>query len=414
VATGDHPIAASIEAAAAPWNPSHRLVRVGVRAKEVQMGHRPSNLVFLVDVSGSMNAEDRLPLLQRGMRMLVDRLSESDTVSIVTYAGAAGVRLQPTNGAKKEEIARVIDDLSASGSTNGSAGIQTAYDLAVANFIRDGVNRVILMTDGDFNVGTTSMDALVKLIEYRAQSGVFLSVLGVGRGNLKDATMEKLADRGNGNYAYIDTLNEARKVLVEQMAGTLITVAKDVKLQVEFNPTQVKAYRLLGYENRVLAAADFANDRKDAGDMGAGHTVTAFFELVPHGAEVDTAGGDPLRFQRVADQSRLVVNGDTEKESLALRLRYKLPDGSTSRLMELPFVDTGKTFDRASSDFRFAAAVASFGMILRDSPFKGASTLDDVVAIARNSRGADRSGYREEFVNLAERARQIRRSPVLE
>jgi Ca-activated chloride channel family protein len=411
--SSEHPITANIETAATPWNPTHRLVRVGIKAKDVLVGTKRSNLVFLIDVSGSMSSTERLPLLKSGMNMFIDKLTENDTVSIVTYSGNSGIALNPTNGSLKDNIRRVVDSLRAEGSTNGGAGIQTAYDLAAANFIRGGVNRVILMTDGDFNVGVTSQNELISMIEDKARGGTFLSVLGVGTGNLRDNTMEKLADKGHGNYAYVDSLSEARKVLVDEMASTFITVAKDVKIQVEFNPTLVVGYRLIGYENRLLAASDFNNDRKDGGDMGSGHTVTALFEVVPRGAEINPIGGDPLRFQPVVERTPAPVAtpdktpAANSKELLNLKIRYKDPEGSESKLIEFPLVDRGQQFASASSEFRFAAAVAAFGMILRDSPFKGSATWDLVNSIATNSRGSDRDGYREEFVRLAEKARQL-------
>ena len=404
--SGPHPIAATMEVAAAPWNPQHRLVRIGVKAKDVQMGRKPSNLVFLLDVSGSMNSPERLPLVKSGLRMLVEKLTENDTVSIVVYAGASGIALQPTSGEKKEIINRAIENLQASGSTNGSAGIRLAYELAVSNFIRGGINRVILATDGDFNVGVTSQGELLRLIEDRAKSGVFLTVLGFGMGNLKDSTLESLADKGNGHYAYIDSLNEARKVLVEEMGSTLVTVAKDVKLQVEFNPAHVNAYRLIGYENRVLRAEDFNNDQKDAGDMGAGHTVTALFEVVPPGVKLDGPGVDPLRYRQPAAAPAL-RDGIVSNEMLNLKIRYKDPDASESKLLEIPLTDRGISFSNASADFRFAAAVAGFGMILRDSSNKGSATLDWVATTATNSRGTDVNGYRGEFIRLVQRAMQL-------
>jgi len=406
-AAGPNPITGNMEVAAAPWNPQHRLVRVGIKAKDVPMGQKPSNLVFLIDVSGSMSTPERLPLLKSGLRMLVDKLTESDKVSIVTYAGASGIALQPTSGDRKNDILRVIEGLQAQGGTNGGAGIQTAYEMAVSNFINGGVNRVILATDGDFNIGITNQNDLVRLIEDKARSGVLLTVLGFGN-NFKDSLLVKLADRGHGNYAFIDGLNEARKVLVEQMGSTLMTVAKDVKIQIEFNPAQVTAYRLIGYENRVLGAQDFNNDQKDAGDMGAGHTVTALFEVVPRGVEINVPGLDPLRYQQQPAPQPLARDAQTSREMLNLKIRYKDPEGSESRLLSVPLVDRGGSFANASADFRFAAAVAGFGMILRDSPYKGSANLDWVVATAASSRGVDKNGYRQEFIGLAQRASQIR------
>ena len=403
--SGRHPIGAYTEVAAAPWKPDHRLVRIGIKGKDIDMDKRPpSNLVFLVDVSGSMATPEKLPMLKSAMKLMIEKLGEGDHVAIVTYAGASGVHLRSTSGDKKELINSAIDSLNSGGSTNGGAGILLAYETATSNFIRGGTNRVILATDGDFNVGITNQGDLIRLIEERAKSGVFLSVLGFGMGNYKDSTLEKLADKGNGNYAYIDTMNEARKVLVEQMSGTLLTVAKDVKIQVEFNPAEVNAYRLIGYENRALRHEDFNDDKKDAGDMGAGQTVTALFEVVPRGVEVQISAVDQLKYQERALDTRRAANG----EILNVRIRYKDPDGDTSQLMETPVIDRRTAFNNASADFRFAAAVASFGMVLRDSPHKGQSTMDSVIEIAEKSRAADKNGYRDEFVQLVRKARALK------
>jgi Ca-activated chloride channel family protein len=410
-AAGAQTVAGSLEVAASPWNPQHRLVRVGVKAKDVRLGQKPSNLVFLIDVSGSMGTPERLPLLKNGLHLLVDRLTESDKVSIVTYAGASGIALAPISGDRKDAILRVIDSLHAEGNTNGGAGIQTAYELAVSNFIPGSVNRVILATDGDFNVGVTDPNELTRMIEDKARSGVFLTVLGFGN-NFKDSMLGRLAEKGHGNYAFIDTLNEARKVLVEQIDSTLVVVARDVKVQIEFNPAKVNAYRLLGYESRVMAAQDFNNDRKDANDMGSGQTVTALFEVVPQGVELDVSGpsGDePLRYRQAAAAAEQPRGARTSNELLDLRIRYKDPEGSESRLVEMPMIDRGAGFSNASADFRFASAVAGFAMILEDSAFKGSATLDWVLATAQSSRGADKNGYREEFIRLVQRAAQIRR-----
>ncbi|HKE88033.1 MAG TPA: von Willebrand factor type A domain-containing protein, partial [Vicinamibacterales bacterium] len=379
--SGGRPIGTSMAVTTAPWNSRNRLVRIGVKAREIDRGRRPpSNLVFLIDVSGSMSTPQKLPLVKSGLKLLVDQLGENDTVSIVVYASATGMVLPPTRGDRKDVISRALDDLQAGGSTNGGAGIQLAYSQATANFIRGGVNRVILMTDGDFNVGITSQGDLTRLIEDRAKSGVFLSVLGFGMGNLKDSTMEKLADIGNGHYAYIDTLNEARKVLVEEMSGTLITVAKDVKIQVDFNPAKVEAYRLIGYENRILRAEDFNNDLKDAGDMGAGHSVTALFEIVPRGGTVPGPSIDPSVFQ-AAPRSTPAARSNSN-DLLVLRLRYKLPEAAESTRMDVPLADREVAFARADSDVRFAASVAAFGMILKNSPYKGDATLEWVLDTA--------------------------------
>jgi Ca-activated chloride channel family protein len=405
--SGGRPIGVSMAVTSAPWNTRNRLVRFGVKAREIDRGRRPaSNLVFLIDVSGSMNTPQKLPLVKSGLKLLVDQLGENDTVSIVVYASATGLVLPPTRGDRKDVIARALDDLQAGGSTNGGAGIQLAYAQATGNFIRGGVNRVILMTDGDFNVGITSQSDLTRLIEDRAKSGVFLSVLGFGMGNLKDSTMERLADMGNGHYAYIDTLSEARKVLVEEMSGTLVTVAKDVKIQVDFNPAKVEAYRLIGYENRILRTEDFNNDLKDAGDMGAGHTVTALFEIVPRGGTVPGPSIDPSVFQPAARSAppATPTGNATSNDLLVLRLRYKLPDAAESTRMDVPLADRDVAFARAPADVRFAAAVAAFGMILKESSYKGDATLAWVLDTAAGSVGQDRGGYRDEFVSLVRKA----------
>jgi Ca-activated chloride channel family protein len=404
---GNVPIEPNMEVAAAPWNPNSRLVRIGIKAREINADRRPpSNLVFLIDVSGSMNDPRKLPLVKSGLKMLVERLNENDMVSMVVYAGASGLVLAPTSAASKDRINQAIDRLEAGGSTNGASGIQLAYSQADRNFIRNGTNRVILMTDGDFNVGITNQGELTRLIEQRAKSGVFLSVLGFGMGNIKDSTLEKLADQGNGNYAYIDSLAEARKVLVEQMEGTLVTVAKDVKIQVDFNPARVEAYRLIGYENRVLRVQDFNNDAKDAGDMGAGHTVTALFEVIPKGGNVPGPSIDPSKYvAQPAVPAR--VDGSASNEMLTLRVRYKQPTSDTSTKMDVALVDRGSSFSRASTDFRFAASVAEFGMILRESPYRGNATIDAVLDNAQGSRGSDRNGYRQEFIDLVQRAKRL-------
>ena len=405
--SGGHPIGASMEVADAAWNPRHRLVRIGIKARDVDVKQRPpSNLVFLIDVSGSMNTPQKLPLVKSGLKMLVDQLGENDIVSIVVYASAVGLALPPTSGERKHVIAQAIDNLQAGGSTNGGAGIQLAYRQATDNFIRGGVNRVILVTDGDFNVGLTSQAELTRLIEDRAKSGVFLSVLGFGMGNLKDSTMERLADTGNGHYAYVDTLSEARKVLVEEMSSTLVTVAKDVKIQVDFNPAKVEAYRLIGYENRALRPEDFNNDLKDAGEMGAGHTVTALFEIVPRGGSVPGPSIDPSVFQPAPRDTPPPASNSNDL--LVLRVRYKLPDASESTRMDIALPDRKRTFSDASPDFRFAASVAAFGMILKNSDYRGQATLPWVLDTATASRGQDRGGYRSEFISLVQRTMAIR------
>jgi Ca-activated chloride channel family protein len=400
----DVPFAAHIEVAGCPWKAGRRLVRVGLKGMEVRGEQRPpSNLVFLLDVSGSMNSPDKLPLLKDGMKLLAEQVREDDRVGIVVYAGSEGLVLPSTPGAEREKILAALERLQAGGSTNGGAGIELAYRVAQENFIEGGVNRVLLCTDGDFNVGTTSTGALVRMVEERAKKGVFLSVLGFGRGNLNDSMMEEISNKGNGNYAYVDSLAEARKVLVEQVGGTLVTIAKDVKIQIEFNPAQVAAYRLIGYANRMLAPEDFNDDKKDAGEIGAGHTVTALYELVPAGEEVDVPSVDPLKYQtttRPSDES-------VAEELLTLKLRYKAPDGDKSKLLEFPVVDGGAPFGKASPDFQFAAAVASFGMLLRDSEHQGDATYDAVLEIATAAKGPDAHGYRAEFLDIVRRAKAL-------
>ena len=407
VPSEEGPFSASVEVAQAPWALEHRLVRIGLKGQELGMEQRPSsNLVFLLDVSGSMQPANKLPLLKNAMRLLVDRLGEKDRVAIVVYAGASGLVLPSTSSDQKGEILAALENLRAGGSTNGGSGIRLAYQTAVSNFITGGVNRVILATDGDFNVGTTNQGDLTRLIEDNAKSGVFLTVLGFGMGNYKDSTLEKLADMGNGNYAYIDTINEARKVLVDEINSTLVTIAKDVKIQIEFNPLQVSAYRLIGYENRLLRKEDFNDDTKDAGEIGAGHTVTALYEIVPAGKGLQIPGVDPLKYQTPMDTTDVAQSG----ELLTLKLRYKQPDGETSRLLEFSVRDGGKSYSQASQDFKFAAAVASFGMILRQSPYQGNGTLAAVLELAQEGKGSDPHGYRGEFLELVKQARELRNS----
>ena len=409
---GEQPFSVSLEVAEAPWRKEHRLVRVGLKGREIREEKRPSsNLVFLIDVSGSMRPSNKLPLLKQSMRMLVNQLSENDTVAMVVYAGASGLVLPPTTGDQKSVILHALENLHAGGSTNGGAGIELAYQCAVDSFIRGGVNRVILATDGDFNVGISNQGDLVRLIESRRQSGVFLSVLGFGMGNLKDGNLEKLADKGNGNYSYIDSEREARKVLVEQMNSTLVTIAKDVKIQIEFNPSRVQAYRLVGYENRVLAHQDFNDDRKDAGEIGAGHTVTALYEVVPSGVDMNAPGVDPLRYQTSAETARTeldrVEKAPHGNELMFVRLRYKKPAGKSSRLIEVPLVDRQGRFAEATPDFKFAAAVACFGMLLRDSSYAGDASFDEALNWALAGKGEDPHGYRQGFLKLVIQAQSL-------
>jgi Ca-activated chloride channel family protein len=407
---GDVPFSVNIEVAECPWNAEHRLARIGLKGREVPREERPgSNLVFLIDVSGSMNAANKLPLVKSGLKLLVEQLDERDRVALVVYAGASGVVLPSTRGDRKQIIDSAIEHLEAGGSTNGGAGIQLAYRTAAENFLPKETNRVILCTDGDFNVGVTSHDELTRLIQEKARTGVFLTVLGFGMGNYQDARLEKLADKGNGAYGYIDNFNEARKMFVDQLQGTLITIAKDVKLQIEFNPTRVLAYRLIGYENRMLAAEDFNNDAKDAGEIGAGHSVTALYEIIPAGQSLGEIGPevlavDPLKYQKPAETTSAAAGEDL----FTLALRYKLPDAENSRRLEFAAIDKGTKVSQASRDLIWSAAVAAFGMILRDSPHKGTATLAAVAEMAQSARGQDPGGYRAEFLQLVETARALK------
>ena len=393
---GDTPLAVTTEIAACPWNTRHRLALVGMQARRDDPAKTPArNLVFLLDVSGSMMPPDRLPLVKRAMRMLVDTLTARDRVAIVVYAGASGLALPSTAGDCKADIHHAIDQLASGGSTNGAAGITLAYDTAAASFVKGGVNRVILATDGDFNVGVTSEGELTRLIEQERERGIFLSVLGVGDDNLNDSTMEKLADRGNGNYAYLDSLDEARRALVAEAGSTLVTVAKDVKIQIEFNPHMVVAYRLVGYENRLLNRQDFNDDRKDAGDIGAGRTVTALYEIVPPGEPLDGPPVDPLKYQ----QPRAAMT--SSRELMTVKVRYKKPDESVSQVMSVPVDDRDRPL---TGTLGFAAAVAEFGMLLRGSEFRGDATWSSVQTLARQHRADDVDGYRAEFVRLVDLA----------
>ncbi len=399
--TGNDPVKITTEVGACPWNVKHRLVRIGLKAKEIPTDKLPvSNLVFLIDVSGSMYGPQRLGLVQSSLKLLVNNLRDEDRVAIVVYSGSAGEKLPSTSGSDKQKIREAIDELTAGGSTAGGAGIKLAYKIAKQNFVKGGNNRIILCTDGDFNVGVSSDEGLEKLIEQERKSGVFLTVLGYGMGNYKDSKMQVLAEKGNGNHAYIDNLQEANRVLVNEFGATMHTVAKDVKLQIEFNPSQVEAYRLIGYESRLLKDEDFNNDAKDAGEMGAGHTITAFYEVVPAGIKSDFTGKvDDLKYQKTKPTPAVTNNS---KELLTVKLRYKAPDGNTSKKIEQPLIDDKK--EKVSSDFRFASAVAMFGQLLRDSDFKGNATYDKVISLAKTSLDNDEKGYRREFIRLAETA----------
>ena len=400
------PFGVTTELAPCPWDGRHRLALIGLQARQLPPGKTPPrNLVFLLDVSGSMQSDDKLPLVRTAMKMLAETLTAQDRVAIVTYAGNTGVALPATPGDRNAVIQDAITALNAGGSTNGGAGIQLAYQIATENFMKGGINRVILATDGDFNVGVTSVDALARLIEEKRGTGVFLSVLGVGTGNLKDATMEKLADKGNGNYSYLDSLHEARRVLIAEAGSTLVTVAKDVKIQVEFNPETVGAYRLIGYENRRLKSRDFNDDTKDAGEMGAGHSVTALYEIVPPGEDVGAPGIDALKYQRpaVTAPPRTTTGSN---ELMTVKVRYKQPSGDRSALVTVPVVA------RASSSPKhlgFAAAVAEFGMLLRNSPYKADATWADAAKLASTNRGSDPDGYRAEFIRLVDLAAALDR-----
>ncbi|MEJ2722128.1 MAG: VWA domain-containing protein, partial [bacterium] len=397
--TGEHPFSITTEVTGCPWEPEHRLVHIGLQGRRMSMEDvPPNNLVFLIDVSGSMRPPNKLPLLKRSFLLLVDHLRPQDRVAIVVYASATGLVLPSTSGEHKEDMREAIARLEAGGSTAGGAGIKLAYEIAEENYDDEANNRVILATDGDFNVGASSDEAMVELIESKRDAGVFLSVLGFGQGNLKDSKMEKIADKGNGHYAYIDNILEAKKVLISEMGATLLTIAKDVKIQIEFNPAKVESYRLVGYENRILKREDFDDDTKDAGEIGAGHSVTALYEIVPAGGpeRSEEALDDGLKYVDV----RLSKEGRDNPEILTVKFRYKPPEKDESILLTDVVLDGGKEFEDASADLRFAAAVAEFGMLLRDSQFRGDASFEHVLDTARRAKGEDREGYRGEFVQL--------------
>jgi Ca-activated chloride channel family protein len=408
----NEPVAIHTELSSAPWNPAHRLLRIGLKAKTIATDKLPaSNLVFLLDVSGSMQDANKLPLVKAAMKMLVDELRPKDKVTIVAYAGEAGLRLAPTSGGDKARIDSVIDQLYAGGSTNGGEGIKLAYKMAADNFIKNGNNRIIMATDGDFNVGPSSDGDMESLIVKERATNVAISIMGVGMGNVKDSKMETLADKGNGNYFYIDNITEARKALVSEFGGTMFTVAKDIKLQVEFNPAKVQAYRLLGYEDRMLNKEDFNNDRKDAGDMGSGHTVTALYEIVPAGIKDDySVSVDPLKYQKTDEVQK---SSSVSNEMLTIKFRYKQPDSMVSKLSHAVVNDNPEDLNSTSADFKFAAAVAEFGMLLRDSQFKQKSNYDQAISLARAGKGEDNEGYRSEFIKLAESAKLLAKSELV-
>lgn len=398
---GNVPFSVTNEVAVCPWNSKHKIVSIGLQGKKIALDNTPpSNLVFLVDVSGSMNSYDKLPLLKQGLKILTNQLKAQDRVAIVVYAGSSGLVLPSTND--KNEIIRALENLESGGSTNGGQGIQLAYKIAQENFINNGNNRVILATDGDFNVGMTNDNELVRLIEEKRKGNIYLSVLGFGTGNLNDSMMEKLADKGNGNYAYIDSAEEARKALGQQVAGTLYTIAKDVKIQVEFNPAKVAGYRLLGYENRLLAAKDFNDDKKDAGEIGAGHSVTALYEIVPAGQKVENDGIE-LKYSQVQPSET-----NFSDELLTVKLRYKEPKAENSQLLTIGLLDKNVSIENASDNLKFASAVAQFGLIMRESRFKGNSNFNNLKNLSNSSIGSDLKGYRKDFINLAEKANRLK------
>jgi Ca-activated chloride channel homolog len=408
--TRNEPVTINSELSDSPWNKGLKLLQIGIQAKKISTENLPaSNLVFLIDVSGSMDSPDKLTLVKQALYLLIDQLRPQDKVAMVVYAGAAGVVLPSTSGSEKSKIKNALEKLQAGGSTAGGEGIKLAYKIATENLVKGGNNRVILASDGDFNVGVSSEAELKSLIESKRESGVFLSILGFGMGNYKDNKMETLADKGNGNYAYIDNLQEAQKVFVHEFGGTLFTVAKDVKLQLEFNPKYVKAYRLIGYENRMLRNEDFNDDKKDAGEMGSGHTVTALYEIIPVGIESNYMKNiDKTKYQTEKELT-LAANSN---EILTVKLRYKSPDENKSKLMEKVIIDQHTAFDKTSENFRFAASVAEFGLILRQSEFKGLAHYDQVIDLAKNAKGSDEEGYRAEFIKLVKTAKLLDKQDV--
>lgn len=399
----EHPFSFNTEMSACPWNKKHRLVHIGLQGKRIPFEQiAPMNLVFLVDVSGSMSDANKLPLLKKSLTLLTSKLRAQDRVAIVVYAGAAGLVLPSTAGNQKSKIIESLNQLEAGGSTAGGEGIKLAYKIAKENLMEDGLNRIIVATDGDFNIGASSDAEMTRLIEDRRDDGIFLTALGFGMGNYKDSKMETMADNGNGNYFYIDNMDEARKVLVTQLDGTLYTIAKDVKLQIEFNPAKVKGYRLVGYENRMLKKEDFNNDKKDAGELGAGHTVTALYEIIPTGSDEILGSVDPLRYSQ-PEKAQTIVSD----EIMTLKFRYKNPKENVSKLIVQQVKDQDLAIEKTSNNFRFSAAVASFGMLLRDSKFKGNSTFEEIILAANASKGNDDEGYRAEFIKLVKNAAML-------
>ena len=398
---GEHPFSVTTEVSQAPWNPDHKLVHIGLQGKKLDYEDmRPSNLVFLVDVSGSMKSPNKLSLLKSAFKLLVKNLDDRDRIAIVAYAGAAGLVLPSTPVKERSTILSALDKLEAGGSTAGGAGIKLAYKVAKENLIEDGNNRVILATDGDFNVGVSSTSELVRTIEEKRNDGIFLTICGFGMGNYKDGRMESISNAGNGNYFYIDNILEAEKVFVKEMRATLFTIAKDVKIQIEFNPAKVQAYRLIGYENRMLKSEDFNDDKKDAGELGAGHTVTALYEIIPVGVQSDFIKSvDDLKYQK-----NQTTNQASSNELMTVKLRYKRPKEDTSRLLSMVIKDKATDLANSSDNFKFSAAVAEFGMLLRDSEFKSEASYDNVLKLANEAKGDDLEGYRAEFVQLVKKA----------
>jgi Ca-activated chloride channel homolog len=394
----EHPFSINTEVSDCPWNKEHKLIHIGLQGKRIPFEQiAPMNLVFLIDVSGSMSDANKLPLLKKSLSLLVDRMRSQDRIALTVYAGAAGLVLPSTSAADKQTIKDALEKLNAGGSTAGGQGIILAYKVAKENFIPDGINRVILATDGDFNIGASSDGEMTRLIEEKRKEGTFISVLGFGMGNYKDSKMETIADNGNGNYFYIDNIDEAKKVLVTELDGTLYTIAKDVKLQLEFNPAKIKAYRLVGYENRLLKKEDFNNDQKDAGELGAGHSVTALYEVITTDSkEALNSKVDELKYS----QTTVNKNASASNELMTVKFRYKNPKDTVSKLIIQTLADKAVSLENSSENFRFSAAVAEFGMILRDSKFKAASSFAQVIEIANNSKGKDEEGYRTEFVKL--------------
>ncbi len=402
---GEHPFSIQTEMATCPWNTEHRLAHIGIQGKSLNYREiKPCNLVFLIDASGSMEDANKLPLLKKSLRLLLDKLSKQDRIAIVAYAGAAGLVLPSTPASKKEEILNSLNELEAGGSTAGGEGIELAYKIAKENLIQGGNNRVILATDGDFNVGTAGDEDLVKLIEEKRKDDIYLTICGFGMGNYKDRKMEMISNAGNGNYFYIDNIKEAEKVFVKEMRANLFTIAKDVKIQIAFNPEFVKAYRLIGYENRRLRNQDFEDDTKDAGELGAGHTVTALYEIIPAGSsEVVSTEEGAATYADTPDLGAASFQGEVMK----VRFRYKPPQSDRSRLIEQGLPNRTLALNETSDNFRFSAAVAEFGLLLRNSKFQGNASFEQVLSLAKQAKGKDREGYRQEFIHLVERAQLL-------